>query len=91
MVTLKTGEVVQVMEKKDDGTFSGHPIKLARLRPSNGLPDLPWHLIGVFRSKGLDTSKTCHFARVDVRGKMICCGDILSEWLPQWLMSKTDT
>ncbi len=90
LVSLHSGEVLHVTKRKDNGDFEGHPLRLDRLRPTSDLPNLPWHLVGVHRNLGVNAKKVCTFSRRDVRGKMMCCGDIISEWLPEWLMSKKD-
>ncbi len=89
-MSLKSGKVVHVLKKLENGDYQGHCINLGKLRPVNGIPDLPWSLIGVHRNLGMNTSSTHTFSRQDVVGKMMNCGELLCEWLPDWIMSKTD-
>ncbi len=91
LVSLKNGQKIHVTKLEDEhGNFTGHPVRLTRVRPTQGLPELPWHLIGVFKYQGIDMNTTCMFTRADVVGKMMCSGNIISEWLPDWFMSKRD-
>ncbi len=90
MVLLKTGEIIRVTEKHDDGTFTGNPLRLGSYRPLAGEPQLPWRSVGIHFSKGIQASVTTHFSHQEVAGKAMVCGDIVSEWLPEWLMSKVD-
>ncbi len=90
MVLLKSGEIVHVTQKHDDGTFTGNPFRLDSYRPLPGEPKLPWRSVGIHISKGIQASETRNFSHREVAGKAMICGDIISEWLPEWLMSKVD-
>ena len=52
--------------------------------------ELPWGMVGVWRFNGVDRSKRVALQRKDIRGKVMKCNDVLSEWLVDWFMSKTD-
>ena len=42
------------------------------------------------RFHGIDLTSTVRLQREDVTGKAMLCKNVLSEWLPEWMMSKED-
>ncbi len=89
-VLLTSGEIVRVTKKNDDGTYTANPFRLDSYRPLAGEPKLPWQSVGIHINKGIQASVSRTFSHQDVAGKAMICGDIISEWLPEWLMSKVD-
>ncbi len=74
--------------KKTEKGLRGHPLKLVRCESPAGHIPLPWHKVGVYETVGVDTDITVNFKMKDVVGKAMMCGDIVSTWKPQWIMSK---
>ncbi len=88
-VVLTTGELVKVTKKEGD-EYVGYALRVARIRPATGNINLPLHLVGLHEYKGVRSSEVRRFKHEDVRGKAMICGNIISEWLPEWFMSKLD-
>ncbi len=87
LAVLKDGSIIHTMKSTKKG-LQGHPMNLVRCESPAGHISLPWHKVGVFESAGVDTSRTVTFKMQDVVGKAMICGDIVSTWKPEWIMSK---
>ncbi len=88
-VILTTGEMVKVT-KKDGAYFEGYALRISRISPAVGDVNLPFHMVGLHKYEGVRSSEVRRFKYEDVRGKAMICGNIISEWLPEWFMSKLD-
>ena len=87
LAVLRDSSIVHTMKKTTSG-LQGHPLKLIRCESPTGHIQLPWHIVGVYESAGVDTDITVKFKLDEVVGKAMLCGDIVSTWKPQWVMSK---
>ncbi len=87
LAVLKDGSIVHTM-KAEKNRMQGHPLKLVRCESPTGHIPLPWHVVGVYESAGVNTDITVDFTKEEVVGKAMMCGEIVSTWKPEWLMSK---
>ncbi len=60
------------------------------LETQEGDLKLPWDQVNVFCVTGLQATHEISFRREDVRAKALRCGNVVSEWLPEWFASKKD-
>ena len=85
---LKDGSYVEVTS--NERPFKGYVVKVQAYNPANfGIP-LPWALSGVERYDGLDLRTEVDINEDDVLGKAVICGEILTGWYKEWMLSKTD-
>ncbi len=88
-VVLTSGEMVKVTKKLGD-EYVGYALRVARIQPATGNINLPLHLVGLHEYKGVRSSELRRFKYEDVQAKAMICGNIISEWRPEWFMSKLD-
>ncbi len=63
-------------------------MNLVRCESPAGHISLPWYKVGIFLSAGVDMSRTVNLKMRNVVGKAMICGDIVSTWKLEWIMSK---
>ena len=81
----------EVIETLSADQILCNPIVTNTFSTNNLHLDLPWEAIGVKRFSHVNHEETKTISRSTVRGKLMLCGDIITEWLPQWFKySKTD-
>ena len=90
IVFLHTGECFTITEKREDNKYYGHKMRLAHLKQTTSDVRLPWHKVGVHQVLGVDGNNARIIDYSEIRGKGMQCADILTEWRPEWIMSKTD-
>ncbi len=90
IVFLHSGECFTITEIRGDNTYYGHRMRLTSLKQTTNDVRLPWAKVGIHKVQGVEGNHARVIDYAEVRGKGMQCGDIISEWRPEWLMSKID-
>ena len=81
----------KVVDHGADGSYMCHPLHATDFDTSHLRITLPWRKVGVTRFDRVDDTVVEAVQPEEVTGKLVQCGEILTEWLPEWLKdSKRD-
>ena len=89
MVWTREGSLYQVTEVNGN-TVKANPIRTSPLCTDYMSVDLPWEKVGVKEFNFVDTLCTVELSRGDIKGKALRCGNVITLWRPEWVMSKVD-
>ncbi len=88
LVVHKNGNIYQV-DEKEDKELTCRQVVLAKVRQDYVGLDLPFELVGIHQYGGMDV-ETVQIQEEDIKGKAMMCGQVITEWMPEWTMSKID-
>lgn len=85
LVTTTEGYFLRIIEETDEGVLKCRPLQTTPFTTTGLGINVPWSMIGVCNYLGHDKDEIVEVTPGQVRGKALLCGDVLSEWLPEWL------
>ncbi len=80
---------IYLVEERDGDNLHCKEVILNEVHQNYIGMELPFNMVGVHEYGGLKAIDV-HINVKDLTGKAMKCGEVITEWLPEWTMSKMD-